>query len=409
MHNNLLRGVRGRHFIGGAWKVSIQTSLRFLSGARGAPDVEKVLPYVGELDSMSTQDLSSLLEQKGSHLNLDAAWTLDLAARMKSLQPLPRPLVMRVLEQARLMHEEMPNVLDLHCRLPEAPEAVDGKAGGADYQKITVVGDTHGQYWDLMNLLSDEVNGFPSASNPYIFNGDMVDRGLYSVEISFALLAMKIAVPESVHILRGNHETTDMNSIYGFEKQVLAAYDTGVLDAARSVFRALPIAATINKKVFVVHGGIGKESCSMKVVDINKLNRFVDSPPFRGPLSELLWSDPSDKISGISANKQRGAGWIFGRNATEQFLRLNEMDMLVRSHECRQQGFSVHHDGRCVTIFSAPNYCDSVGNLGAVLRICARASMEDEESNKDRDTLEASILQFGAVRHPYSKIVETVE
>ena len=69
----------------------------------------------------------------------------------------------------------------------------------------------------------------------------------------------------------------------------------------------------------------------------------------------------------------------FGRNATEQFLRLNEMDMLVRSHECRQQGFSVHHDGRCVTIFSAPNYCDSVGNLGAVLRICARAPMEDED------------------------------
>ena len=80
--------------------------------------------------------------------------------------------------------------------------------------------------------------------------------------------------------------------------------------------------------------------------------------------------------------------------------------MLVRSHECRQQGFSVHHDGRCVTIFSAPNYCDSVGNLGAVLKIAARKPEQEETIADGQSTLEASILQFGAVRHPYSKIVE---
>lgn len=376
--------------------------LRWLSSAGGGAaggGAGQILPYVAELDAMSTQDLSRLLEKTGSHL--DASWALDLTAHLKLLQPLPKPLVMSLLEKAKLMHEEMPNVIQLDLAVADGSEAA-----AKDYEQVTVVGDTHGQYWDLMNLLSDEVNGFPSASNPYIFNGDMVDRGLYSFEIIFALLAMKLAVPRSVHVLRGNHETTDMNSIYGFEKQVLATYDAEVLEAVRSVFRALPIAATINQKVFIVHGGIGKDSCAMKVEDINGLDRFVDSPPFRGPLSELLWSDPSDKISGISLNKQRGAGWIFGVDATEQFLRINEMDMLVRSHECRQQGFSVHHDGRCVTIFSAPNYCDSVGNLGAVLKIAARNPEEKETIADGQGKLEASILQFAAVRHPYSKIVE---
>ena len=303
----------------------------------GRGSSRRTLPHIAELSVMPTQELSNLLKRTEK---LDPDWTVNLTEHLKLLQPLPRPLVMHVLEKVRIMHESMPNVLDIRCGLLNGGDHSVGNPEGHGesqiYEQLTVVGDTHGQYWDLMNLFSEKVNNFPSASNPYIFNGDMVDRGLYSFEIIFSLLAIKLAAPKSVHILRGNHETTDMNSIYGFERQVLGVYDADVLEATRNVFRALPIAATINKKIFIVHGGIGKETCSMTIEDINTLNRFVDSPSFRGPLSELLWSDPSDKISGVSLNKQRGAGWIFGENATKNFLRLNDLDMLVRSHECRQ-------------------------------------------------------------------------
>lgn len=124
----------------------------------------KILPHVAELSALAPQELSKVLEQTWT--SLDADWTKSLANHLKLLQPLPRPLVMHVLEQARIILEAMPNVIELH---------IDGQG----QTQLTVVGDTHGQYWDLMNLLSENVNNFPSASNPYLFNGDMVDRGMY--------------------------------------------------------------------------------------------------------------------------------------------------------------------------------------------------------------------------------------
>ena len=194
-----------------------------------------------------------------------------------------------------------------------------------------------------------------------------------------------------MEILRGNHETSDMNTIYGFEKQVLAVYDSEVLRATRDVFKALPIGAIINNEVFVVHGGLGKETYNMSIAGINDLDRFVDSPRFPSPLSELLWSDPSDKITGLSHNTQRGAGWIFGKEASRIFLQKNQLKLIIRSHEVRMNGFSVHHDGMCVTVFSAPNYCDRVGNLGAVLQF-TREEIMDGETATENDPMEEPII-----------------
>lgn len=374
----------------------------------------KVLPRVKDMEGMSESDLKKLLNDEKAN-SIDAAWAMDLCMYLQLLKPLPKPLVMHILERSVDMHSQMPNILDLKCALIEKGEADPLDGGDLDsngaHPQVTVVGDTHGQYFDVMNLLSERVSGFPSSSNPYVFNGDMVDRGVYSFEVIFALLAIKLADPRSVYILRGNHETSDMNAMYGFQTQVLAVYDDEVLKATRDVFKALPIAATINSKVFIVHGGIGKETSNSTLGSINDLDRFHHSPPFHGGLSELLWSDPTEKIKDISKNKQRGAGWVFGKDATDRFLALNKLDMIVRSHECRQQGFSVNHEGKCITIFSAPNYCDSVGNLGAVLRFTAIMPEEMSEDSRSAhgdatDFLEASILQFEAVRHPFSKVVE---
>lgn len=136
----------------------------------------KILPHVAELSALAPQELSKVLEQTWT--SLDADWTKSLANHLKLLQPLPRPLVMHVLEQARIILEAMPNVIELHCGLPPGEDS-GGQSDGQGQTQLTVVGDTHGQYWDLMNLLSENVNNFPSASNPYLFNGDMVDRGMY--------------------------------------------------------------------------------------------------------------------------------------------------------------------------------------------------------------------------------------
>jgi len=300
--------------------------------------------------------------------------TLEYMTLLK--QRIPKLYVMFVLRQALVLHRFTHSLAEL--QIPRFETAEDGTVAVPPFReglshhlpqgtcRVTVVGDTHGQFFDLLNLLSPAVAGYPSASTPFVFNGDFVDRGIYSFETIFALLAMKVASPQSVHLIRGNHETTDMNSVYGFEKQILGKYDQEVLDMFRKVFQALPLAATINKRAFITHGGIGQLTSRMTLEQIAAMDRFIE-PSFPSAISELLWSDPTDKHQGLTENRQRGAGWSFGKSITNSFLEKNNLELLVRSHEARQHGYSVHHGGRCITIFSAPNYCDTQGNLGAVL------------------------------------------
>ena len=74
-----------------------------------------------------------------------------------------------------------------------------------DNSKFTICGDIHGQFYDLMNIF--KINDLPSETNPYLFNGDFVDRGSFSFETVFTLLSLKLTLPNALHMLRGNHET----------------------------------------------------------------------------------------------------------------------------------------------------------------------------------------------------------
>lgn len=84
-----------------------------------------------------------------------------------------------------------------------------------DKSELIVVGDTHGQFFDLINIF--ETFGFPSDNRKYIFNGDFVDRGSWSVEVALLLFSLKWRSPNTIYLNRGNHETDDMNKVYGFE------------------------------------------------------------------------------------------------------------------------------------------------------------------------------------------------
>jgi len=167
---------------------------------------------------------------------------------------------------------------------------------------ITVCGDTHGQFYDLLSIF--EKNGNPSETNPYLYNGDFVDRGSFSVEVMMCLIAWKIAFPKHVHLTRGNHETKNMNKMYGFEGEVKAKYDMLIMDLFSQTFCYLPIYFLINKKVLVMHGGLFSKD-GVTLDDIRKIDR-VREPPNEGLMCELLWSDPSD-IDGRQPSK-RGVG-----------------------------------------------------------------------------------------------------
>ena len=168
--------------------------------------------------------------------------------------------------------------------------------------EITVCGDVHGQYYDLLNIFS--INGNPSETNPYLFNGDFIDRGSFSVEVIVVLCAWKCLYPKHFFMSRGNHESKNLNKMYGFENEVKHKYDSKTYDLFSDMFCTLPIAHTINKKVFIVHGGLFAKD-GVKLEDVNKENRRRE-PPDEGIMCECLWSDPSE-INGRHPSK-RGVG-----------------------------------------------------------------------------------------------------
>jgi len=229
--------------------------------------------------------------------------------------------------------------------------------------KFTVCGDIHGQFYDLMNIFA--LNGLPSADNPYLFNGDFVDRGSFSVECIFVLFGFKLLFPNSFFMSRGNHESENMNKMYGFEGEVKAKYSANMCELFTEVYNWLPLAHCLAGRVLVMHGGLFSRD-DVTLADIRATERNKQ-PPEEGIMCELLWSDPQPML-GRSPSK-RGVGCQFGPDVTRRFLEGNGLDYVIRSHEVKDNGYEVTHDGKCITVFSAPNYCDTMGNKGAFITL----------------------------------------
>ncbi|KAL9097763.1 MAG: hypothetical protein Q9165_000089 [Trypethelium subeluteriae] len=232
-------------------------------------------------------------------------------------------------------------------------------------QQLTVCGDTHGQFFDLMEIF--RLNGHPSATHSYLFNGDFVDRGSWSTEIALTLYAYKWLYPTRFWLNRGNHETDDMNRMYGFEGECKAKYNERVFKLFSESFSALPLATLIGKKYLTLHGGLFSDD-KTSLDDIRKLDRHKQRQPGQsGLMMEMLWTDPQPQ-PGRGPSK-RGVGLQFGPDVTKRFCEANGLDAVIRSHEVRMEGYEVEHDGRCVTVFSAPKYCDTTENKGAYINI----------------------------------------
>ena len=227
---------------------------------------------------------------------------------------------------------------------------------------ITVCGDTHGQYPDLLKLF--EVGGFPPETN-YLFLGDYVDRGKQSLETICLLLAYKIKYDENFFLLRGNHECASINRIYGFYDECKKRYNLKLWKVFIDLFNCLPIAASIDDKILLMHGGLSPE---LNTVDqLKKIVRPTDVPE-EGLLCDLLWSDPQSQCNGWGKN-DRGVSVVFNEKVLSKFLQKNDMDLVCRAHQVVEEGYEFFGDRQLVTVFSAPNYCGEFDNAGAMMVI----------------------------------------
>lgn len=254
---------------------------------------------------------------------------------------------------------------------------------------INIVGDIHGQYYDLLKMFS--VGGNPKE-NQYLFLGDYVDRGMFGVEVIQILLLYKIEYPSSFYMLRGNHECRHLTNYFNFKKECIFKYNERIYDLIMKLFDSLPISAILNSKFLCVHGGISPDI--INVQDINNINRFQEIPS-SGPFCDLLWSDPydgSDQEDDFVFNQVRNCSFIYNFNAVNQFLEHNNLLCVFRSHEVQDEGFKLFKKNdntnfpTVICVFSAPNYCDSYGNTASIIRF---------------NNNSMNIRQFKHVEHPF--------
>ena len=227
---------------------------------------------------------------------------------------------------------------------------------------IKICGDIHGQYYDLLRLF--EYGGFPPEAN-YLFLGDYVDRGRQSLETICLLFAYKIKYPENFFLLRGNHESSTINRMYGFYEECKRRYSLKVWKQFSDVFNCLPIAALIDEKILCMHGGLSPELNSID--QINKINRPTEVPD-NGLLCDLLWSDPDKDIRDWDDN-ERGVSYVFGSDVLSKFISRNDIDLICRAHQVVEDGYEFFSKKQLVTVFSAPNYCGEFDNSGAMMTV----------------------------------------
>ncbi|KAK4408389.1 Serine/threonine-protein phosphatase BSL3 [Sesamum angolense] len=261
---------------------------------------------------------------------------------------------------------------------------------------IKIFGDLHGQFGDLMRLFDEY--GSPSTAGDiayidYLFLGDYVDRGQHSLETITLLLALKVEHPHQIHLIRGNHEAADINALFGFRIECIERMGErdGIWAWHRinRLFNWLPLAALIEKKIICMHGGIGRSI--NHVEQIENIQRPIAMEAGSIVLMDLLWSDPTenDSVEGLRPNA-RGPG-LLSLSAIEdkivefqsfnssskffasqpdrvmEFCNNNDLQLIVRAHECVMDGFERFAQGHLITLFSATNYCGTANNAGAIL------------------------------------------
>jgi diadenosine tetraphosphatase ApaH/serine/threonine PP2A family protein phosphatase len=246
-----------------------------------------------------------------------------------------------------------------------------------------VFGDIHGNLEDL-HFFSDNVwnLGMSLTAGNFVFLGDYVDRGMSCLEVVSYLLAMKLMLPHKVFLLRGNHETRDVNGWeehYGARSYIAQCRERfgeqigyKVWESTNQTFDRLPLAAVVDQDIFCVHGGIPRPISDSsveggRIKDILNVSKVAGiNPPYEHEddnyqqvASDCIWSDPAseeqeqysvDRRTGYGDSLRGGGAICFGHKAVTNFLQQQGFSYIMRAHEAHAEGVAVSKGARVFTV-----------------------------------------------------------
>lgn len=316
-------------------------------------------------------------------LPITPEWIDELTTRMEENTHGGKPRMLSRIVDAR----EAERLMTCATRVLKREKTLTRLTMEEGVEECIVVGDTHGQYHDVLKLF--EIAGKPDETRTYVFNGDFVDRGAWGVELFFTLIAHKVSSPDRVILLRGNHETEFCTECYGFERELKVKYGNTMGRKLYPLFLEvcshMPLACLLNERTLILHGGLFRSPSLSKrearenpklgtLHDLEKASKGGADPMGEGRsmiAGDVLWSDPILE-DGLRQNVNRGIGIQFGPAQTREFMERENLKLIIRSHEgpdarhdrpempSIMEGFCVDHDcgevGKLCTLFSAPNY-----------------------------------------------------
>jgi serine/threonine-protein phosphatase PP1 catalytic subunit len=222
-------------------------------------------------------------------------------------------------------------------------------------KEIYVIGDIHGNLDILLKLIEIINNNNPEL---VIFLGDIVDRGPKQLECLLIILALKILNPKQIFLLKGNHETLEMNQYYGFFQDFISKFrNSDKFDEILKIYNVLPICAIINSTILCLHGGIPQD------IDILKKIRGIKTKEINSILTsislglyQMMWNDPKEGLRGFTESFRGSGIKFFGEDVFNNFMKANYLKSLIRSHECFLEGYRWFFNNHLLSIFSSANY-----------------------------------------------------
>ena len=278
-------------------KSQLKKKINSNSNSENNIDISEIEQLISSIN-IDFNDYKGVIYHGRGSLSLE--WIKDVINDMKNNIYLHQKYLLQIIKANIDIFKNQKSLIDIEIKQNEM---------------INICGDTHGQFYDLLNIF--KINGYPSEKNPYLFNGDFVDRGSFSLETITTLLLFKLLYPNHFYLSRGNHEARNLNKIYGFEKEILTKYNKDIYEAFIKLFYSLPLAHVINNKILIIHGGLFS-SDDITLNDIRNINRFIEVP-VEGIMCELLWSDPTIIPGRRPSN--RGVGILFGSDVANNFLK----------------------------------------------------------------------------------------